>query len=108
MCPNPFCDTIAYIEEPFQLPNDLRATRIDAAVARSISKAEASQNKDAQEALRKEWTRLRELGTWNEKGVMEYDDVVAELKRTGKTAHFGRVNKVDQMHWVEDMLPMNH
>ena len=86
---NPLCDLLTYIEDPWQLPDEWRQTRIDAAVARSISKAEACSNKDAKAALRAEWDRLRKIGTWNEKGVREYDEVVAENKTAGRTCHFG-------------------
>eukprot|EP00959_Pyramimonas_sp_CCMP1952_P305152 6386082-Pyramimonas_sp.AAC.1 len=82
---NPFTDIISAIDEPFQPPSDWQRARIDAAVARSVSKDEATANKDAQAALRNEWDRLRDIGTWIEDGVREYSDVVAELK--GKTAH---------------------
>eukprot|EP00959_Pyramimonas_sp_CCMP1952_P116891 2443372-Pyramimonas_sp.AAC.1 len=74
-------------DEPFQLPNDWQCAKIDAAAARSVSKDEAKANQDAQAALRKEWDILRSIGTWNEKGVRAYDDVVAELN--AQTAHFG-------------------
>eukprot|EP00959_Pyramimonas_sp_CCMP1952_P392589 8226141-Pyramimonas_sp.AAC.1 len=71
---NPFTDLISVVEEPFQLPNEWRQTRIDAAVARSVSKVEAQANQDAKAALRKEWYRLREIGTWGETGVKSYAD----------------------------------
>eukprot|EP00959_Pyramimonas_sp_CCMP1952_P345775 7241561-Pyramimonas_sp.AAC.1 len=64
----PFTDLISVVEEPFQLPNEWRQTRIHAAVARSVSKVEAQANQDAEAALRNEWGRLREIGTWDEKG----------------------------------------
>eukprot|EP00959_Pyramimonas_sp_CCMP1952_P113041 2363024-Pyramimonas_sp.AAC.1 len=63
---HPFTDIKSVIDEPFQLPNDWQCTRIDAAVARSVSKDEAKANKAAQAALRKEWDRLRDIGTWIE------------------------------------------
>eukprot|EP00959_Pyramimonas_sp_CCMP1952_P396715 8312233-Pyramimonas_sp.AAC.1 len=75
----PFTDLISVIDEPFQLPNDWQHAIIDVAVARSVSKDEAKANKDAQAALRKEWDRQRDIGTWKEDGVREYSDVVAEL-----------------------------
>eukprot|EP00959_Pyramimonas_sp_CCMP1952_P407419 8538621-Pyramimonas_sp.AAC.1 len=50
---SPFTDHTSVVEEPFQLPNELRQTRIDAAVARSVSKVEAQANQDARAALRK-------------------------------------------------------
>eukprot|EP00959_Pyramimonas_sp_CCMP1952_P376051 7876609-Pyramimonas_sp.AAC.1 len=52
---NPFTDITSIIDEPFQLPSDWQRARIDAAVARSVSKDEAKASKDAQAALRKEW-----------------------------------------------------
>ncbi len=45
----------------------------------------------AQEALDKEWTRLRHLKTWNEDDVREYAQVEAAAKKEGRTVHFGNV-----------------
>eukprot|EP00959_Pyramimonas_sp_CCMP1952_P111894 2340226-Pyramimonas_sp.AAC.1 len=50
---NHFADLISVVEEPFQLPNKWRQTRIDAAVARSVSKDEAQAHRDAKAASRK-------------------------------------------------------
>eukprot|EP00959_Pyramimonas_sp_CCMP1952_P018306 387793-Pyramimonas_sp.AAC.1 len=71
-----------------------------------LSKDEAKANKDAQAALtlRKDWDRLRDIGTWIEDGVREYSDVVAELK--GKTAHFGRLFAI--LVEQNSELPLGH
>ena len=61
-------------------------------------------NKDARGALRKEWDPLCRIGTWDEKGVMEYDDVVKQLK--GKTAHFGRLFAI--LVEKNSELPLGH
>eukprot|EP00959_Pyramimonas_sp_CCMP1952_P342737 7180153-Pyramimonas_sp.AAC.1 len=73
-------------------------------LARSVSKDEARANRDAQAALRKECNRLRDIGTWNEQGVREYSDVVAELN--GQTAHFGRLFAI--LVEKNSELPLGH
>eukprot|EP00959_Pyramimonas_sp_CCMP1952_P336191 7039785-Pyramimonas_sp.AAC.1 len=57
----PLTDLISTVDEPFQLPSEWQHARIDAAVARSVSKVEAQANQDAQAALRKEWNILRDI-----------------------------------------------
>eukprot|EP00959_Pyramimonas_sp_CCMP1952_P146600 3068597-Pyramimonas_sp.AAC.1 len=101
---NPFTDLTSVVDEPFRLPSDWQHAKIDAAVARSVSKIEAQANQDAQAALRKEWAILRDIGTWSGKEVREYSDVVAELN--GQTAHFGRLFAI----FVEknSELPLGH
>ena len=40
-----------------------------AVVARSVKPKELKNNTKAQAAMEKEWTALRDVGAWNEKGV---------------------------------------
>ena len=103
---NPFTDYLQEIEQPFQFPNDLRQTRITAAVARSISKKEAEDNDEAKAALRKEWARLREIGTWDEGGVREYDDLVKEFRARQEDNHFGRLFAI--LVEKNSELPLGH
>ena len=86
---NHFIDYLQEIERPFQIPAELRKTRINAAVARSISKAEAEANAEAKKALSKEWDRLREIGAWDESGVREYSELMRELSARNEVNHFG-------------------
>ena len=88
---SPFTDDIREVEEPFQIPNELCQTRIDAAVARAISQAEANADDQAEKALRKEWGRLRESGTWNEDGVREYGELIKELNDKNIKHHLCRL-----------------
>ena len=61
-----------------------------AAVARSATKKEAAGDPKAQEAMQKEWDRLRAIGTWDEDGVRELEEVRREAKKKGQTIHIGR------------------
>ena len=61
------------------------------AVARSVNKKEAAGNPKAQQAMQEEWDRLRAIGTWNEDGVRELDEVRKEAKNKGQTIHIGRL-----------------
>ncbi len=67
------------------------ASGTDSAVARSVTKKEAAANPDAQKALQKEWDRLRDINTWDESGVREWQDVEREAKASKKTVHVGRL-----------------
>eukprot|EP00959_Pyramimonas_sp_CCMP1952_P426103 8924995-Pyramimonas_sp.AAC.1 len=51
--------------------------------------AEAAVSQDTHKALQAEWGRLRSIGTWDESGVMEYNDVVRQRK--GQSIHVGRL-----------------
>ena len=42
-------------------------------------------------ALDKEWANLWAIKTWDADTVCEYDEVCNRAKKSGKTAHFGRV-----------------
>ena len=64
---------------------------IQACVARPVSKKEWLESAGARASLDKEWSRLRKIDTWNEKGVREWSDVAAEARRTGTKVHVGRI-----------------
>ena len=53
-------------------------------VARPVSKKEIKQNQKANEALLKEWEKLRKAGCWDESMAREWSEVQAECKRIGK------------------------
>ena len=67
------------------------AFELFASVARLVSKDEVASNPKAKAALDKEWENLRTKGVWDEKRVRECRDIVAEVRRDGKTVHLGRI-----------------
>ena len=62
-----------------------------AVVARPVNKAEVRTTPAAQQALQKEWDKLRAAGCWNESGVRERADVAAEARRKNTKAHVGMI-----------------
>ena len=62
-----------------------------AVVARPVNKAEVRTTPAAQQALQKEWDKLRAAGCWNESGVREWADVAAEARRKNAKAHVGMI-----------------
>ena len=60
-------------------------------VAKQISIKEAKRIPGAKAALDKEWANLWAIKTWDADTVCEYDEVCNRAKKSGKTAHFGRV-----------------
>ena len=56
-----------------------------------ISIKEAKRIPGAKAALDKEWANLWAIKTWDANTVCEYDEVCNRAKKSGKTAHFGRV-----------------
>jgi len=64
---------------------------LNACVARPVNAKEVARTPKAQEALQKEWDRLRGMRCWDESQVREWSDVSRECKRTGEKAHVGRV-----------------
>jgi hypothetical protein len=62
-----------------------------AVIARPVTKAEVANTTKAQEALIKEWDRLRALNTWDETMVREYKDVAQEAKSRNVETHFCRL-----------------
>ena len=70
----------------------------NACVARSVGPKEVKTNKEAQKAMKAEWTRLRAVdrrdgkkGCWDEDCVMEWQEVKRLAGLAGKKAHVGRV-----------------
>ena len=64
---------------------------VPGAVARPVGKGEIARSPEAQEALKKEWTRLEKLGTWDTHKVKEWRDVANIAKRQGVTVHVGKI-----------------
>ena len=60
-------------------------------VARTVRPKEVKDNPKAQAAMNKEWSALRDLGAWNEKGVREWSSVKAEAKAKGIRMHVGSI-----------------
>ena len=66
----------------------------NACVARPVQGKEKKEHPEAIKALNKEWTRLRDIGTWDEKKVLEWRSVVNEVNGapgTGPGAHVGSI-----------------
>ena len=62
-----------------------------AMVARIVRPKEARANAKARQAMDEEWTSLRSIGTWNEKGVREWADVKREARSRGARVHVGMI-----------------
>jgi hypothetical protein len=62
-----------------------------ACVARPVTKKEAYSNPKAKASLDKEWTKLRNITTWDESRVEEWSVVAARAKRNGIKVHIGRI-----------------
>ena len=59
--------------------------------ARPVPKDEIRRQPKAQEALQKEWDRLRALECWDESKVAEWKDVANKAKNSGSICHAGRI-----------------
>ena len=62
-----------------------------ARVARPVDKRERANSPAAQEALRKEWTRLRDIGCWDESKPREWSEVAKDSRDSGVKSHVGRI-----------------
>ena len=82
-CTNEHRPHIVDVELPFS-----------AAVARPVGKAEIRSTPAAQEALLKEWTKLRQAGCWDESKVREWSDVASEARRNSTTMHVGLIFEI--------------
>jgi len=60
-------------------------------VARPVGKAEIRTSPAAQQALQKEWDKLRKAGCWDEGGVREWAEVADQARKSGKKAHVGMI-----------------
>ena len=84
----------------------------NACVARPVSRKERNETPAALEAVKKEWTRLRNVkhkhgvGVWDESRVREKYLVRQEAKRNGTTVHFARIFDLCVMKGSE--LPDGH
>ena len=58
-------------------------------VARPVGKKEIEAQPKAQEAVQKEWQRLRDKRVWDESSVREWGDVAKEARDKGKEVHIG-------------------
>ena len=63
-------------------------------VARTVSKAEARDNKDCQKAIQKEWDKLEQAKVWLKEHVREWKDVKEEARREGKEIHVGSLHEL--------------
>ena len=61
------------------------------AVARPVYKREMASNPKAMAAQKKEWDRLRALGAWDDKSVVEWSVVKNRALKTDETVHVGRI-----------------
>ena len=62
-----------------------------ALVARPVQKPEFRLKPAAQAVLDKEWARLRDIRSWDESAVAEWDTVKSQAKPAGQKCHLGRV-----------------
>jgi hypothetical protein len=94
-CSNPWTDVPAmptvpcsHEHRPHVVEHELP---FSALVARPVSKAEVKTNPKAQEALQKEWDRLRMAGCWDESKVVEWGSVSKAARESGTKLHVGRI-----------------
>jgi hypothetical protein len=78
----------------------------NAMIARPVCRKEVDSNPKAQEAVLKEWERLRDQGTWDEKEVREWREVAQRVKSKGIKAHVGRIFEIVVEKGSE--LPLDH
>ena len=62
-----------------------------ALVARSVPPSEVRRNVQAQAAMKLEWERLRQMGTWDESSVREWSKVRADARTGQFDAHVGMI-----------------
>ena len=74
---------------PQHRPKLHRRIPINALVARPVSRKEQKANPKAREEMKKEWNRLRKMGTWDDYEVKEWRDVAREARQNGEEVHFG-------------------
>ena len=71
-----------------------------------MKKYEIAASRGAQEALDKEWSRLRAANCWDETGVREWADVACEARLKGWKAHVGLIFEICVEKGSE--LPIGH
>ena len=75
-------------------PGGLGSKLFNAMVSRPVGRAEIESNPKAKEAMLKEWKGLRDQEVFDFTMVREYDDVVAEAKKSKKEVHMARVHGI--------------
>ena len=70
------------------------AKLFNTAVARPVGRKDMMENEDARKSMRKEWPGQHAAGVYDFSVVREYDDVVAEAKRSGKEVHMARIHGI--------------
>ena len=73
------------------LPN---IPELPAMVARTVGKAEASQNPLCKAALDKEWQKLADARVWIESDVREWRDVKNEAAKENREIHVGNLHEL--------------
>jgi hypothetical protein len=66
----------------------------NACVARPVGKKERKATPAAEEAVLKEWARLRAAGCWDESKVCEWTDVRKAASKAGHTVHVGMIFEI--------------
>ena len=64
------------------------------AVSRPVGRKEMMEDEDARKSMRKEWLGQHAAGVYDFSVVREYDDVVAEAKKSGKEVHMARIHGI--------------
>ena len=66
----------------------------NACVARPVKRKEIDETPKAQAALDEEWNRLKSIGTWNEDGVREWNEVAEEARQANKKIHVADIFEI--------------
>ena len=83
--------------EPSQGPREHRTRHphrqlfLEACVARPVTKSERLTNPKAQQAVQKEWDRLRAIKCWDESTVYEWSELAKWCRINGQKYHVGRI-----------------
>jgi hypothetical protein len=67
---------------------------VNTAFAEPVGRKEMMENDDARNFMHKEWLGQHAEGVYEFSVVREYDDVVAEAKKTGKEVHMARIHGI--------------
>ena len=75
--------------------NGININRLfNTAVSRPVGRKEMMEDDDARKSMRKEWLGQHAAGVYDFSIVREYDDVVAEAKKSGKEVHMARIHGI--------------
>jgi hypothetical protein len=91
---NPKMPTEPLGEEEHRENNSMFELPFSACVARTLDKKEIMQTKGAQEALLKEWAKLRSAGVWDEGAAEEWGVVSARARKNNSMAHVGLIFEI--------------